>query len=68
MRRAVTPEQLVRWFSATAAPDRPTYEESLLEKVSRDEIAAYRRAFEEQLLGRTLNRPVPGVVLKAWKR
>ena len=68
VRRAVTPEQLVRWFSATAGPDRPTYEESLLEKVSRDEIAAYRRAFEEQLLGRTLNRPVPGVVLKAWKR
>jgi putative ATPase len=66
VRRKVTPEVVVRWFSGTSE-GRRSYEENLLETLSRDEVAAYRRLFEEQILGRMLNRPVPGVVMTLRK-
>ena len=66
VRRKVTPDVVVRWFSGTL-DGRRSYEDSLLQTLSPDEVAAYRRLFEEQILGRTLNRPVPGVVVNLRK-
>ncbi|MBI4584491.1 MAG: AAA family ATPase [Planctomycetes bacterium] len=65
VKQKVTPELLGRWFSEDRGQGRDSYEEKLLRFLSRAEVAAYRRLFQEQLLGKTLLRPLASVILKA---
>ncbi len=59
----VTPELVVQWFSGGGGPT--SYESRLAGSLTADELAAYRRLFEEQLIGRTLHRPVHGGIVVA---
>jgi putative ATPase len=59
-------EDLVRWLS-TRWGDLPSYEERLLGRLTPDEMAAYRKLLEGNLLGRTLHLPRASVVVVARK-
>jgi len=65
--RKMTPDQVVRWFSGKREGSRASYEEWLLGKLSPDELAVYRRLVEREFLGRTLHRPVIGLLCMARK-
>ncbi len=72
VRRAITADDVVRWFSArwfsAVAPDgREGFEARLLRRLSPDEVAAFKRALEDQLVGRTVGRPLAGLILTAGK-
>ena len=66
LRRKVTPEQVDRWLTQRRE-GRPTYAERLLGRISPEELGAYRRLLEESLIGRVLERPLPGVVCAGRK-
>jgi ubiquinone/menaquinone biosynthesis C-methylase UbiE len=65
--RKMTSDQVVRLFSGKRQGSRASYEEWLLGKLSPDELAVYRRLAERELLGRTLHRPVIGLLCTARK-
>ncbi len=65
--RKVSPETLSRWFSARREGGLESYEEVLLRRLARDEVAAYRRLLEEKLLDRSLQRPAPAALAFARK-
>ncbi len=66
-KRAATAETLARWFSQRREGGRASYEERLLERISPDELAAYRKHLETELRGRTLARPTVWVVCSALR-
>ena len=57
--------QVVRWFSSKREGIRFSYEEWLLRRLSSDELLVYRRLVEKEFQGRTLHRPVVGVLYRA---
>jgi putative ATPase len=65
--RRVTPELLERWFAGGGDGERASYEERLMRSLGRDELVAYRRLAEAQLVGRTLHRPSSSLLVRAVK-
>ena len=65
--RIVNPDVIARWFCSRRDGSPKSYEERLLERISREELAAYRRLFEKSLLGQGVHRPFISVVAVARK-
>jgi putative ATPase len=66
-RMKVTAEEASRWFAPGSDGDLPGYRGRLLERISPEELARYRRLVEETLVGRVRERLRSGVLCSARK-